>query len=107
MAAPELEGEARLSQGSLDFYLSTFACGTSRRRCGCRTQAHARREGKAGEGTLAIDGRMGWRDRRLNGELSLTGDRLLLANVPEARVLASPDLKFTLDGHRMTSRARS
>jgi translocation and assembly module TamB len=54
--------------------------------------------GKAGDGTLAINGRLGWRDRRLAGELALTGDRLLIANVPEARVLASPDLRFRLDG---------
>ena len=29
------------------------------------------------------------------------GDSLLVADVPEARILASPDLKFVLDGRRM------
>jgi translocation and assembly module TamB len=37
----------------------------------------------------------------LNGELTLSGDSLLVTDVPEARVLASPDLKFVLDGRRM------
>jgi hypothetical protein len=44
--------------------------------------------------------RLGWRNRNLNGELILTGDRLLIANVPEAprlRVARSP---FKLDDRR-------
>ena len=52
-------------------------------------------------GRSEIDGRLGWRERRLNGELTLTGERLLVANVPEARVLASPDLRFRLDDRRI------
>jgi translocation and assembly module TamB len=48
-----------------------------------------------------MNGRIGWRERRLDGEFALTGDRLLLANVPEARIYASPDLRFRLDGRRI------
>jgi translocation and assembly module TamB len=58
--------------------------------------------GKAGDGTLALDGRLGWRDRRLNGVLTFSGDRLLVANVPEARIYASPDLQFRLDDRRIS-----
>ena len=102
VAAPALEGEARLRQGSLDFYLSNLRLRDLQATMRLKdTGLTLDATGKAGEGTLAIDGRIGWRDRRLNGELSLTGDRLLLANVPEARVFASPDLKFTLDDHRI------
>ena len=82
----------------------TCACGNARRRRLADTSLTLDASGKAGDGTLAIDGRFGWRGRRLNGELALNGDRLLIANVPEARVLASPDLKFRLDDrpHRVT-----
>jgi translocation and assembly module TamB len=55
----------------------------------------------AGAGSLDIDGRLGWRDRRLTGQLTLKGERLLLADVPEARVFASPDLRFVLAGRRI------
>ena len=38
---------------------------------------------------------------KLNGELAMKGDRLLLADVPEARVYASPDLRFALADQRI------
>jgi translocation and assembly module TamB len=102
VGAPMLAGEARLADGALDFYLTNLRLR--------ELQATLRLEdtsltldaaGKAGEGTLGIDGRLGWRNRRLNGELTLTGERLLVANVPEARVFASPELRFRLDDRRI------
>jgi translocation and assembly module TamB len=102
VAAPELEGEARLRQGSLDFYMTNLRLRDLQATVRLTdTSLTLDASGKAGEGSLAIDGRFDWRDRRLNGELSVTGDRLLVANVPEVRVFASPDLKFTLDDHRI------
>ncbi len=98
VAAPALEGEARLADGTLDFYQANLRLRDLR--AGVRladTSLTLEASGKAGDGTLAIDGQFGWRNRRLSGELNLTGDRLLIANVPEARVLASPDLRFRLD----------
>jgi translocation and assembly module TamB len=102
VAAPVLEGEARLAQGTLDFYQTNLRLRElqSTVRLG-ETSLTFDAKGKAGDGTLAVEGRFGWKDRRPSGALSLTGDRLLVANVPEARVLASPDLKFTLDDHRI------
>lgn len=102
VAAPALEGEARLSQGSLDFYLTNLRMRDLQASVRLNdTSLTLDARGKAGEGSLAIDGRLGWQDRRLNGELSMTGNRLLVANVPEARVFASPDLRFTLDDRRI------
>jgi len=102
IGAPLLAGEARLADGTLDFYLTNLRLRelTSTVRLADRSLT-IRASGKAGEGTLEIDGRLGWRDRRLNGELALTGERLLVANVPEAHVLASPDLRFKLDDRRI------
>ena len=102
VAAPELEGEARLSQGSLDFYQANLRLrdlSSTVRLKGTTLSLNA--EGKAGEGTLEVDGRFGWHDRVLSGNLTLTGERLLVADVPEARILASPDLRFALAGSRM------
>ncbi|HEX9706138.1 MAG TPA: translocation/assembly module TamB domain-containing protein [Steroidobacteraceae bacterium] len=102
IGAPLLEGEARLTQGSLDFYQANLRLRELRSTIQLRENSLTlKAQGKAGEGSLDIDGRLGWRNRRLNGELTLTGDNLLVADVPEARVLASPDLKFALDGRHM------
>ena len=102
VAAPSLEGEARLSEGSLDFYQANLRLSdlhsTVRLKSTSLTLDMA---GKAGEGSLAINGGLRWQDRVLNGELHLTGDRLLVADVPEARVFASPDLRFKLADGRI------
>ncbi len=102
VAAPALTGEARLINGSLDFYQSNLrlrdASATMRL---MDTSLDLSAKGKVGEGTLDIDGRLGWRNRQLSGELTLKGNRLLVADVPEARVFASPDIRFVLDGKSM------
>jgi translocation and assembly module TamB len=102
VAKPILEGEARLTRGTLDFYQANLRLRELSSTVRLKdTSLTLDAEGKAGDGTLGVNGRVGWRDRKLEGELHLTGDRLLVANVPEARVLASPDLRFTLDDHRI------
>jgi translocation and assembly module TamB len=98
VAAPVFEGEARVADGTLDFYQANLRLRELRAAVRLAdTSLALDASGKAGNGTLAIDGWLGWRDRRLSGELALTGERLLIANVPEARILASPDLRFRLD----------
>lgn len=102
IAAPVLQGEARLAGGTLDFYQANLRLRELRAAVRLAdTSLTLDAAGKAGEGSLAIDGRLGWRDRKLKGALTLTGDRLLLADVPEARVFASPDLRFAIDDHRI------
>lgn len=100
--APQLSGTARLEHGSLDFYQANLRLREIEADLGLQaSDLTLRASAQAGEGALAIDGRVGWRERRITGTLALRGERLLLANVPEARVLASPDLRFTLDGPRI------
>jgi len=102
VAAPALTGTARVADGTLDFYQTNLRLrdlsGAIRLH---DTSLSLDATGKAGDGSLAVDGRLGWRERRLHGELTLTGDRLLVANVPEARIYASPDLRFGLDDRRI------
>ena len=102
LGAPSLQGEARLTEGTLDFYpvnlrLRDLQATMKLHETALELNAAA----TAGAGSLDIDGRLGWRDRRLTGELALKGERLLLADVPEARVYASPDLRFVLAGRRI------
>ena len=102
VGAPLLAGEARLADGKLDFYLTNLRLrGLTATLRLEDTSLTLEAAGRAGEGTLEVDGRLGWRERRLNGELALSGERLLVADVPEARVFASPDLRFRLDDRRI------
>jgi translocation and assembly module TamB len=63
-------------------------------------------EGKAGDGTYRTTGELGWQEGVLQGEVRLEGERLLVADVPEARVEASPDLTFRIDGHDITMQGK-
>ncbi|MBX3703502.1 MAG: translocation/assembly module TamB domain-containing protein [Steroidobacteraceae bacterium] len=102
LGAPALTGTARLEQGSLDFYQANLRLRGIEASLRLQdTDLELGATAQAGDGTLAIDGRLSWRDRLPGGTLSMRGERLLLADVPEARVLASPDLRFTLDGRRI------
>jgi translocation and assembly module TamB len=101
LATPRLQGQARVVDGSLDFYqanlrLREIQATLALRQTGLDLNAAAR----AGEGSLKLDGQLNWQDRKLNGVLKMNGDRLLLVNVPEARILASPDLRFELADRR-------
>src|SRR5690606_21432674 len=57
--------------------------------------------GHAGEGRLQADGHLAWHDGASHGEISLRGANLLVADLPEYRVVASPDLRFEIAGTRI------
>jgi len=102
LGAPSLQGEARLTEGALDFYQVNLRLRDLKATMRLQETAVAlKATAAAGDGSLDIDGRLDWQDRRLEGELTLKGERLLLADVPEAQVLASPDLRFALSGRRI------
>lgn len=48
--------------------------------------------GKTARGKLALDGRFAWPDDVMTGELHFKGDQLMLADTPDYRIVASPDL---------------
>ena len=60
--------------------------------------------GKAAKGTLGLDGRFTWPDGVMTGQMRLHGDQLMVADTPDFRVIASPDLLFTAgaDGFDVT-----
>jgi translocation and assembly module TamB len=98
-AAPVLDGAVGLDGGLFEFYqtnlrLRDVSARVSLLDDGLRLQS----SGKAGGGTFAANGQFAWRERQLHGQLTLKGDNLLLADVPEVRIEASPDLAFEFDG---------
>jgi len=98
-AAPVLGGTMELEGGLFEFYQTNLRL----REVGARVDLldeglRLQSRGKAGDGTFAANGQFAWRERQLHGQLTLKGDNLLLADVPEVRIEASPDLAFDFDG---------
>jgi len=60
-------------------------------------------EGQAqiGKGKLGMNGALAWRNLEPVGNLHLQGENLLVANLPEYRVTASPNVDFKIDGKRV------
>jgi translocation and assembly module TamB len=101
--APIAGGDLRLSDGLLDFYQTNLRLReTSAHIELLETGLKLEAGGKAGDGSFQSTGALEWRERRLRGRLQLAGERLLLADVPEVRIEASPDLVFTVDGPDIT-----
>lgn len=102
LAQPELNGRIELADAELDSYRANFALrdlnlvalidGTRIRFDGT---------GNAGEGTLSVDGELMWRNGASKGEMRLHGNDLLVADLPEYRIVASPDLRFEIDENKI------
>jgi translocation and assembly module TamB len=102
LASPLLRGRIQLQDGELDLYrinLALRAVAASIDIADNRIDFAG--NGKLGGGTLNAKGAMQWQDGKARGELQLQGADLLVADLPEYRVTASPDLKFSVDGKRI------
>jgi translocation and assembly module TamB len=102
LALPEFNGRIELARGEFDSYRVNLAM----RDLGvvadlANTRLSFRGQGRAGEGQLEADGQLTWRGGESQGELRVRGQNLLVADLPEYRVVASPDLRFQVDGKRM------
>ena len=102
LGTPLLNGVLRLSDGELDLYQVNLALR------GVGFEARLLDNGftfsgsaRAGEGAVTARGKLSWRQGQPLGELALQGKDLLVVDVPEARVTASPDLLFRIDGRRL------
>jgi translocation and assembly module TamB len=102
LAAPELQGTMRLTDGLIDLYRTNL-----RLRDVTTTLAFAANtldidaRARAGEGRVAVTGQLAWRDGVMGGRIALDGDRLAVVDLPEARILASPELRLAIDGRRL------
>lgn len=102
LGAPRADGKMHLSEGELDLYAINLAL----RQLTADASVAANRlafdsTSKVGAGALSAGGTLYWEQGLVHGQLRLKGTDLLAVNVPEARILASPDLLFKMDGRRI------
>jgi translocation and assembly module TamB len=98
LAEPEINGRVELSNGELDSYRVNFALRALNLVADLASNGlDFRGTGRAGEGELQTEGRFTWREGKSKGDLHLRGENLLVADLPEYRVVASPDLRFAID----------
>jgi translocation and assembly module TamB len=102
VGVPLVDGSIRLSEAELDQYQVNLALRDA------SLVAHLIGnaldfEGSAriGEGQMSTRGKLAWRNALPYGSFELEGTRLRVADVPEARIDASPDLDFTIDGRHI------
>lgn len=102
LGAPSLFGDVELARGELDMYRYNLALrdlGVTARIDDNRVRFEG--SGRAGEGSLRIDGDLSWRGADTIGMMNLKGEQLLIADLPDYRVVASPDVRFGIDGKRI------
>jgi translocation and assembly module TamB len=95
---PEFDGEFHVRDGRFDLYrtnLALSAVSLDGRFAGDTLEFDG--SGKTREGPVTLRGRFSWPDNVMTGSLRLTGENLLVADTPEFRILASPDLTLAAD----------
>lgn len=102
LGAPEFTGRLDLTEGQFDLYQINMRL----RDVALKAKLAANRlnlEGaaRAGDGSAKVTGDIEWREGLPYGKLTLDGEDFRVANVPEASVLASPDLDFAIDGRHI------
>lgn len=99
LAAPQIDGRIELANGEFDSYRANLALRELNLVAELANNGlDFKGSGRAGDGRLDIGGHLIWREGVSRGELFLRGQNLLVADLPEYRVIASPDLRFRIDG---------
>ncbi len=104
LGTPLVNGVLRLEKGELDFYQVNLALRDIRAEArlldnGFVLESSAR----AGKGRIDATAELTWRGGQPYGELQLHGDNLLIIDVPEARISASPNLSFKVAGRDLAA----
>ena len=102
LGTPLLDGTLKIADGEVDFYqvnLGLRELGLEARLTdnGLTFNGSAR----IGSGTSTVGGQLEWHDSLPRGRFTLKGTNLRVVDVPEARIDASPDLEFAVDGRRI------
>ncbi|MBC7983645.1 MAG: translocation/assembly module TamB domain-containing protein [Candidatus Obscuribacterales bacterium] len=102
IAVPELSGQVELRDGELSLYRYNlnlrdigFSAGFVDNRLDFDGGANA------GEGTMHLAGQLSWRNLEPVGYITFKGERLTVADIPEYKILASPDVRFDINGKRI------
>jgi translocation and assembly module TamB len=109
LGEPRFDGEFHVRDGRFDMYrtnLSLAGVTLDGRFVGDELVFQGR--GTAKEGELALDGRFSWPEGVMTGRLGLVGENLTIADTPEYRIVASPDLTVQVgaDGYDVTGEVR-
>ncbi|HEX2493343.1 MAG TPA: translocation/assembly module TamB domain-containing protein [Steroidobacter sp.] len=102
LSAPEINGRIELAHGEFDSYRVNLALRELSLIADlANTALEFRGSGRAGDGQVALEGRFAWQDNKTHGDFHLLGRNLLVADLPEYRVVASPDLRFLIDDQQI------
>jgi translocation and assembly module TamB len=94
---PSADGDFSIRDGRLDLYrtnLSLTAVSLDGRFAGDKLTFDGR--AVTGKSPVTIEGRFSWPDGVMTGSMWLTGENLLVADTPDYRVRATPDLTVTV-----------
>jgi translocation and assembly module TamB len=103
MGAPVVDGELKVSDAQVDAYAINLAL----RDLAFSARLHENTlqlEGSmhaGADGSASFGGEMQWKQSLPWGHLHLKGEELRVVNLPEARVLASPDVEMKFAGRRI------
>ena len=106
-AQPSLGGEAKLSNFTGEFPALGLTLSEGSGTFSAQPDGSARIAATlntGGEGALRVDGGLSWFGDAQPLQLHIGGDKVLMANTSELRVVANPDLDFTLAGTAMELR---
>lgn len=103
---PSLGGDARLSdfKGEFPALGLTFEQGQGSFVAQPDGSAKITAQANSGQGTLYVDGGLSWFGDAQPLQLHIHGENVLLSNTSELRIVANPDLDFTLAGTAMQLR---
>lgn len=104
LSKPQIDGRIELANGEFDSYRVNLALRNLNLIANIAGNAlYFNGKGRAGEGDLNVGGAFEWHDGVSRGNLQLQGENLLVADLPEYRVVASPDLTFAIDGRNINA----
>jgi translocation and assembly module TamB len=102
LAEPEINGRIELTRGELESYRVNLALRDLNLIADLASNGlDFRATGSAGDGQLQAEGRFSWEGGESHGRLRLRGENLLVADLPEYRVVASPDLHFRFEANTL------
>ena len=93
LGAPQFIGTFRVRDGRFDFYRTNFSL--TKVELGGNfigDELTFVGRGETSKGPVELDGRFNWPDGVMTGAMHLKGENLLVADTPEYKVIASPNL---------------
>ncbi|HZF17187.1 MAG TPA: translocation/assembly module TamB domain-containing protein [Steroidobacteraceae bacterium] len=100
--APDLNGDLRIDAKEIDLYQLNLQLRNTVLAAQLRGNALTLDASThAGDGDATVAGHLAWSDGQPKGDMTLKGNHLRLVNVPEIRIIASPDLSLHVDGRRI------